>query len=98
MDDLDVDVREGLCSPFKELPPKYFYDERGSRLFEQITRLPEYYLTRAEREILIARAAEIATVTRARSIVELGAGSASKTRILLAALREQTAKVTYVPV
>ena len=92
------EVRAGLHRQPRELPSKYFYDERGSRLFEEITRLPEYYLTRAEREILIARASEIATLTRARSLVELGAGSASKTRILLAALREHAAKVTYVPV
>ena len=92
------EVRAGLHRLPRELPSKYFYDERGSRLFEEITRLPEYYLTRAEREVLIARASEIAAVTRARSLVELGAGSASKTRIVLAALGEQTARLTYVPV
>jgi L-histidine Nalpha-methyltransferase len=91
------EVRAGLHRSPRELPSKYFYDERGSRLFEEITRLPEYYLTRAEREILIARGVEIAAATGARSLVELGAGSASKTRILLAALREQAPKVTYVP-
>ncbi len=92
------EVRAGLHRRPRELPSKYFYDERGSRLFEEITQLSEYYLTRAEREILIARASEIANITRARSLVELGAGSASKTRILLAALRQQTAQVTYIPV
>ena len=57
-------VREGLSSPFKELPPKYFYDERGSELFERITEQPEYYPTRCEREILDARAAEIVAAAR----------------------------------
>ena len=82
----------------RELSPKYFYDERGSRLFEEITQLPEYYLTRAEREILIARAREIVELTGARTLVELGAGSAAKTRILLAAMHERSERVTYVPI
>ena len=93
-----ADVRDGLSRHPRELSPKYFYDERGSRLFEEITRLPEYYLTRAEREILIARAPQIVEVTRARTLVELGAGSAAKTRILLAAMRRCTEFVTYVPI
>jgi len=92
------DVRAGLLATPRELPPKYFYDERGSRLFEEITRLPEYYLTRAEREILLAHAAEIVETTRPHTLVELGAGSAAKTRILLAAMHSQAAAVTYVPV
>jgi L-histidine N-alpha-methyltransferase len=93
-----ADVRDGLMRRPRELSPKYFYDERGSRLFEEITQLPEYYLTRAEREILIARAAEIAELTGARTLVELGAGSAAKTRILLAAMHERSERVTYVPI
>ena len=93
-----ADVREGLSRRPRELPPKYFYDERGSRLFEEITRLPEYYLTRAEREILVARAARIVELTNARTLVELGAGSAAKTRILLAAMRSHAEPVTYVPI
>src|SRR5215208_745379 len=68
-----ADVREGLSRMPRELSPKYFYDERGSHLFEEITRLPEYYLTRAEREILVARANDIARMTNARTLVELGA-------------------------
>jgi L-histidine N-alpha-methyltransferase len=93
-----ADVREGLYRPQRELPPKYFYDERGSQLFEDITRLPEYYLTRAETEILDARAAAIAQITDARTLVELGAGSATKTRILLRAMQQRGQRVTYVPV
>ena len=98
MDDLDVDVREGLCSPFKELPPKYFYDERGSRLFEEITRLPEYYPTRAERSILQHRAADIVDAAGCNSLIELGSGSAAKTRVLLDAMQEANLLETYVPV
>lgn len=93
-----ADVREGLARPQRELPPKYFYDERGSRLFEDITRLPEYYLTRAEKEILEARAAAIAESTDARTLVELGAGSATKTRILLRAMQRSGQRMTYMPV
>jgi dimethylhistidine N-methyltransferase/glutamate--cysteine ligase len=93
-----ADVRDGLSRRPRELPPKYFYDERGSRLFEEITRLPEYYLTRAEREILLARAAQIVQLTHARTLVELGAGSAAKTRILLAAMHAHAETVTYVPI
>jgi L-histidine Nalpha-methyltransferase len=92
-----AEVRDGLSRAPRELSPKYFYDERGSRLFEQITALPEYYLTRAEREILSARAEEIAAPGH-RTLIELGAGSAAKTRILLDAMRARVAEVTYVPV
>ncbi|MGH2925796.1 MAG: L-histidine N(alpha)-methyltransferase [Solirubrobacterales bacterium] len=95
---LDVDVREGLSSPFKELPPKYFYDERGSRLFERITGLPEYYPTRAERAILEHRASEIVEAAGCDSLIELGSGSATKTRVLLDAMREADSLETYVPV
>ncbi len=98
MDDLDIDVREGLCSPFKELPPKYFYDERGSRLFEEITRLPEYYPTRAERSILEDRAVEIVDAAGCDALIELGSGSAAKTRVLLNAMRDADSLETYVPV
>ena len=78
------DVRAGLCAYPKELSPKYFYDERGSQLFEQITELPEYYPTRAEREILAERSAEIlAAAGGPGTLVELGSGSAAKTRHLL---------------
>jgi L-histidine N-alpha-methyltransferase len=93
-----ADVREGLGRTPRELPPKYFYDERGSHLFEEITRLPEYYLTRAEREILIERAREIVAIVAPRTLVELGAGSAAKTRILLQAIEACYPRPTYVPV
>ncbi|MEY9841647.1 dimethylhistidine N-methyltransferase/ergothioneine biosynthesis protein EgtC [Streptacidiphilus sp. EB103A] len=83
---LRADVRQGLAAQPKTLPPKWFYDELGSKLFEQITELPEYYPTRAEQEILQKRAPEIAAITRARSLVELGSGSSRKTRLLLDAL------------
>jgi L-histidine Nalpha-methyltransferase len=93
------DVRAGLSAEFKELAPKYFYDERGSRLFEQITELDEYYPTRAERSILTARAAAIvAAAGRPPTLVELGSGSAAKTRHLLSAMRDAGCLGTYVPV
>jgi L-histidine N-alpha-methyltransferase len=92
------DVRRGLTAVPKWLPPKWFYDARGSELFEEITRLPEYYPTRAERAILTARAAEIAAATRARTLVELGSGSSEKTRLLLDALRDGGTLDTYLPV
>ncbi|MFD4719045.1 L-histidine N(alpha)-methyltransferase [Streptomyces sp. NPDC058423] len=89
------DVRHGLTRTPKELPPKWFYDARGSELFEEITRLPEYYPTRAEREIISGRARDIAAATGARTLVELGSGSSEKTRFLLDALPELH---SYVPV
>jgi L-histidine N-alpha-methyltransferase len=93
------DVRAGLCSYPKELAPKYFYDERGSLLFEQITELPEYYPTRAEREILTERSPEIlAAAGWPGTLVELGSGSAAKTRHLLSAMRDADSLNTYVPV
>jgi L-histidine N-alpha-methyltransferase len=92
------DVRRGLTSTPKVLPPKYFYDDRGSELFEQITRLEAYYPTRAERAILDARADEIADLTKARSLVELGSGSSEKTYLLLRALRDAGTLERYVPV
>ncbi|MEV7416563.1 L-histidine N(alpha)-methyltransferase [Streptomyces sp. NPDC089919] len=83
---LRADVLAGLTRPDKWLPPKWFYDGRGSELFEDITRLPEYYPTRAEREILLARAGEIAAASGARTLVELGSGSSEKTRHLIEAM------------
>ena len=80
------DVREGLTREPKELPPKWFYDERGSELFGEITRLPEYYLTGRERTILAARARQIAEETSADTLVELGSGTSEKTRYLLDAM------------
>lgn len=92
---LRSDVQEGLTGSPKTLPPKWFYDARGSELFEEITALPEYYPTRAEREILRARSEEIADASGARTLVELGSGSSEKTRHLIDAL---TGLHTYVPV
>ncbi|MEV5271845.1 L-histidine N(alpha)-methyltransferase [Streptomyces werraensis] len=92
---LRADVRAGLTGRPKTLPPKWFYDARGSELFEEITALPEYYPTRAEREILLARSDEIAAASGARTLVELGSGSSEKTRHLIAALHGLH---TYVPV
>ncbi|MFI6685222.1 L-histidine N(alpha)-methyltransferase [Streptomyces sp. NPDC050485] len=92
---LRADVLRGLSGAAKSLPPKWFYDARGSELFEEITRLPEYYPTRAEREILTDRSAEIAAATGAHTLVELGSGSSEKTRLLLDAL---PAPLTYIPV
>ncbi|MFF5516409.1 L-histidine N(alpha)-methyltransferase [Streptomyces coeruleorubidus] len=92
---LRADVHRGLTGRPKTLPPKWFYDAHGSDLFEKITELPEYYPTRAEREILLARSGDIAAATRARTLVELGSGSSEKTRHLLDALTDLH---TYVPV
>jgi len=92
---LRADVLHGLTADPKTLPPKWFYDAHGSELFERITELPEYYPTRAEREVLIARAADIAAATGARTLVELGSGSSAKTRHLLEAFPGLN---VYVPV
>jgi L-histidine N-alpha-methyltransferase len=86
---LREDVLDGLTRPFKEIPPKHFYDARGSELFERICELPEYYPTRTERSILAASADRIAERTGATELVELGAGYATKTRILIEALEPE---------
>jgi L-histidine N-alpha-methyltransferase len=95
---LRADARAGLTASQKSLPPKWFYDAEGSELFEKITKLPEYYPTRAERTILQAVAGEIAVVTGATALVELGSGSSDKTRLLLSALRDAGTLREYVPV
>jgi L-histidine N-alpha-methyltransferase len=87
--ELREEVRVGLTSTPKELQPKWFYDERGSEIFDAITRLPEYYLTRAESSILERHAGEIAALTDATTLIELGSGTADKTRILLDELAPQ---------
>ena len=93
------DVRAGLAAHPRQLPSKYFYDERGSQLFDEITRLPEYYPTSAERALLQRRAATIISVARAATLVELGAGSSDKTRLLLdEMLRSTSSDATYIPV
>jgi L-histidine N-alpha-methyltransferase len=96
-DTLADDVRRGLGRALKELPPKYFYDERGSELFDQITSLPEYYPTRCEREILNRHAPAIVQRSGADELVELGSGMASKTRALLYAMAGQGRLERYVP-
>jgi L-histidine Nalpha-methyltransferase len=95
---LRADALAGLTAVPKSLPPKWFYDERGSELFDKITLLDEYYPTRAEREILAARTTEIAALAGASSLVELGSGSADKTRLLLDAMAATGSLTEYVPV
>ena len=92
------DVRDGLAQNPKRLSPKYFYDERGSELFEQITDLPEYYLTRAERALLLRTIPDLVGKLAPKSLVELGAGSASKTRIILDAMIARGSAAAYVPI
>jgi len=93
------DLREGLSEQPRRIPPKYFYDEQGSRLFDEITRLPEYYPTRAERGLLIRWSRTIIEMAKPRTLVELGAGSADKTRTLLdEMLRTVPEGATYLPV
>jgi L-histidine Nalpha-methyltransferase len=94
---LRADVLSGLSATPKTLPPKYFYDERGSALFDEITRLPEYYLTRAETSILAARAAEIAALSGCESLVELGSGTSAKTGLLLRAMLDAGTLREFVP-
>jgi L-histidine Nalpha-methyltransferase len=92
------DVLDGLTRPFKEIQPKHFYDARGGELFDRITELPEYYPTRAERAILEARGADALAELGAAEIVELGSGTATKTRILLRALHDAGTLRRYVPI
>jgi L-histidine N-alpha-methyltransferase len=91
------DVRDGLTQTPKSLPPKWFYDSVGSDLFDQITRLPEYYPTRAEAKILRERSAEIAAASGADTLVELGSGTSEKTRMLLNALRDSGSLRRFIP-
>lgn len=94
---LAADVFAGLSATPKDLPPKWFYDAQGSALFEKITRLPEYYPTEAERSILVRYSGAIADLANADTLVELGAGSADKTRVLLDAMRAHGSLERYVP-
>jgi L-histidine N-alpha-methyltransferase len=94
---LEADVRAGLTATPKTLPPKWFYDARGSVLFDEITRLPEYYPTRCERAILAAHAGEIAAASGADTLIELGSGTSEKTRLLLDALRDAGHLRRFVP-
>ena len=94
---LRAEVTAGLTARPRTLPPKWFYDARGSELFERITELPEYYPTRSERRVLADRAAAIARLTAARTLVELGSGYSTKTRLLLEALTRAGTLEAYVP-
>jgi len=94
---LEADVRSGLTSTPKTLPPKWFYDAHGSVLFDEITRLPEYYPTRCERQVLAQRAAAIAVLTGADTLIELGSGTSEKTRLLLDALTAAGTLRRFVP-
>ncbi len=92
------DVAWGLSRAQKELPPKYFYDRRGSELFDEITRLPEYYLTRTERALLDCWSGPLMAAIRPAALVELGAGNAEKTRLLLDAMVDAERGEVYVPI
>lgn len=96
-DALEHDARRGLTASPKDLPPKWFYDDRGSQLFDAITRLDAYYPTRCERCILDDRADEIAAVSRADTLVELGSGTSEKTRLLLDAFARAGQLRRFVP-
>ena len=94
---LEDDVSRGLRATPKSIPPLWFYDENGSRLFEEITRLPEYYPTRAERSLLERHAGDIAALAGADTLVELGSGACDNTRLLLDAMRAVRPLERYVP-
>lgn len=94
---LEADMRSGLTVENKSIPAKWLYDERGSQLFDEITRLPEYYPFRSEREILSTRAREIATASQADTLVELGSGTSEKSRVLLDAMQANAQLRRYVP-
>ncbi|AEV72698.1 putative methyltransferase [Mycolicibacterium rhodesiae NBB3] len=96
-DALRRDVRDGLTQTPKALPPKWFYDSAGSDLFDRITRLPEYYPTRTEAQILRERSVEIAEASGADTLVELGSGTSEKTRMLLDALRDSGSLRRFIP-
>ncbi len=93
-----AEIAVGLSAPQKELSPKYFYDQRGSELFEEITRLPEYYPTRTERALLQGWMPELISQLGTRTLIELGAGSAEKSRIILDAMRAAGTADLYVPI
>jgi L-histidine N-alpha-methyltransferase len=92
------DVLDGLTRPFKELPPKHFYDAVGAELFDRICEQPEYYPTRCERTILEQQSAAIVDATGAGELVELGSGTAAKTRLLLSAMHDAGTLERYVPI
>src|SRR6516165_10137268 len=92
-----TDALKGLQGDEKSIPPVWFYDDRGSQLFEAITQLPEYYPTRAERALLETHASAIAEMAKADTLVELGAGACDKTRVLLDAMQQTGLLSRYVP-
>jgi L-histidine N-alpha-methyltransferase len=94
---MEDDVAHGLTASQKALSPVWFYDDRGSRLFEEITRLPEYYPTRAERQLLVAHASELTALSGADTFVEIGAGVCDKSRVILDAMARAGALRSYVP-
>src|SRR5215217_5207442 len=94
---LRQEALQGLCNSPKELSPRWLYDERGSQLFDDITRLPEYYPTRREREILLAHAGDVARLSGATTLIELGSGTSEKTRLLLDAMEEAGQLSRFVP-
>lgn len=96
--DSGTDIVQGLTQTPKSLSPRYFYDDRGSDLFEKICELPEYYPTRTEAAILRKYASEIAKITGESELVELGSGSSTKTRILLNAYRDRRYRLRYLPI
>ncbi|NNF55349.1 MAG: L-histidine N(alpha)-methyltransferase [Acidimicrobiales bacterium] len=96
-DSLLQDLIHGFSLTPPSIPPKWFYDERGSELFEAITRLPEYYPTEAERTLLVANAAEIVGIGSSDTLIELGAGISDKTTALLDAMQQNGAPLRYVP-
>jgi L-histidine N-alpha-methyltransferase len=96
--ELERDVREGLTCPQKMLPPRYFYDELGSKLFEDICELPEYYQTRTEKAMLEQIAPEIVRHHRLPTLVEYGSGNSSKTRVILDAMRDEGVLKRYIPI
>lgn len=91
------EVREGLLRSPRQIPPRFFYDDKGSRLFERITELPEYYQTRAEETVLDRVADDIIERTKAEELIELGSGAARKTRVLLDAMKRQGCLRRYIP-
>jgi L-histidine N-alpha-methyltransferase len=97
MSTIEEDVQRGLTATPKDIPPKWFYDDRGSELFDEITRVEEYYPTRSERAILEAHTAEIARRTNADTLVELGSGTSEKTRVLLDGMRGAGTLRRFVP-
>jgi len=97
VDQLANDIQDGLRSIPKSLPPKYFYDARGSELFDEITRLEEYYPTRAESQILQSQSAQIASLTQAQTLIEIGSGTSEKTRLLMKALSGAGTLQQFIP-